>query len=589
MAETTNQLQRIADLVTRAGAISKKQRGMRIEAEEWNTLVDILLGMLQIERLQEDSRQTQLEQRFAVREHEHLGEVTVAWLDPDLQSRIGSGTNAVSTRTTLADMDRKLVEIQKQTAQLQSMVDAHQRTLDRSAVAEIDRTKALRDFQTRFDGVANLSTLVGTLNADVGSLRTNVDTVLELRDTLRDAAGAPIDVAGIRRDVQELQQLRESFKGIDGNPLTMKDLELRLADVSTVAGVGTTSLDQRFSDFSAQLETRFNTRTDTAIHQGLTTVRTENTALADALRTEITTSAGSATAAAAAEANRLITANNDRQNATLDSRFNASKLEITNAAVEGARGIVTQQLAQVPELARAAAQSAANEVGRGITTDLQARFTAEIGTQLKATESRIDARLAPIETGLPELRSSLPGLIGSSVNAAVSTLQGTLTQQLNTQLTATQQQIQAGLNAQVLTTVNGALSNLDTRITAAVNSQMPAITTQVNSAVASATRNVNEQVSAEVGRQINALNIDAQIRSAVQSGTRDLQTTLAGQLAAQEARLTTLITKTADTLRGETKALVDVSVTNTRNDILRSVDTRISTARLNPAGPVIIR
>ena len=185
MAETTNQLQRIADLVTRTGAIAKKQRGMRIEAEEWNTLVDILLGILQIERLQEDSRQTQLEQRFAPREHEHLGEVSLAWLDADLQSRIGSGTNAVSTRVTLSDMDRKIIEIQKQTEQLQSMVEAHQRALDRSAVSEIDRTKALRDFQTRFDGVANLTTLVGTLNADVGSLRTNVDTVLELRESLR--------------------------------------------------------------------------------------------------------------------------------------------------------------------------------------------------------------------------------------------------------------------------------------------------------------------------------------------------------------------------------------------------------------------
>ncbi len=589
MAETTNQLQRIADLVTRTGAIAKKQRGMRIEAEEWNTLVDILLGILQIERLQEDSRQTQLEQRFAPREHEHLGEVSLAWLDADLQSRIGSGTNAVSTRVTLSDMDRKIVEIQKQTEQLQSMVEAHQRALDRSAVSEIDRTKALRDFQTRFDGVANLTTLVGTLNADVGSLRTNVDTVLELRESLRDATGAPIDVAGIGREVKELQQLRESFKGIDGSPLTMKDLELRLADVSTVAGVGNTSLDSRFADFSAQLETRFNSRTDTAINQGLTTVRTENSALAETLRGEIKSGGTAATSAATAEANRLIAANNDRQNTALDARFNTSRTEITSAALEGARGIVTQQMAQVPEIARAAAQAAANEVGRGITNDLQGKFTAEITAQVRATESRMDARIKPLETGLPALRSELPDLIGTNVNAAVTTLQASLAQQVNTQLIATQQQIQSSLNAQVTSTVNGALSNLDTRITSAVNAQMPAITTQVNNTVASATRNLNEQVGAEVGRQIGALNLDAQIKSAVQSSTRDLQTTLAGQLAAQEARLTTLISKTADTLRGETKALVDVSVTTTRNDILRSVDTRLATPRNNQPGPVIIR
>lgn len=589
MAETTNQLERIADLVTRAGAISRKQRGMRIEAEEWNTLVDILLGVLQIERLQEDSRQTQLEQRFSPRDHEHLGEVTLAWLDPDLQSRLGSGSGTVSTRTALADIDRKLLEVQKQTEQLQTLVDAHQRTLDRSAVAEIDRSKTLRDFQTRFDGVANLSTLVGTLNADVGSLRKNVDTVLELRQSLRDATGAPIDVSGIRRDVQELLQIRDNFKGVDGRPLTMKDIELRLADVSSVAGIGRTSLDQRFADFSAQLDTRFDSRTGTAVNQGLATLRSESTALAEALRAELKTSATSVASAATAEANRLISANNDRQNAALESRLNASRIDITNAALEGARGIVTQQLAQVPELTRAAAQSAASEVGRGIANDLQAKFTTEIATQLKSSETRIDARITPIETALPELRSSLPGLIGTSVNSAVGTLQGTLTQQFNAQLTSTQQQIQTGVNAQVVAAVNSSLSTLDTRITNAVNAQIPALTTQVNNAVTTATRNVNEQVSAEVGRQITALNINEQVKSAVQSGTRDLQTSIASQLAAQEARITTLITKNSETLRGETKALVEASITNTRTDILRTVDTRISTLRVNPAVPVVIR
>src|SRR5437867_4954696 len=97
MAEQTSQLQRIADLVQRAGTIAAKQRGMRIEAEDWNTIVDILLGVLQIDRLQEQSQAAQLEQRFALRDHEHLGEVNVAWLEPSLQSGL-AGSNGVTTR-----------------------------------------------------------------------------------------------------------------------------------------------------------------------------------------------------------------------------------------------------------------------------------------------------------------------------------------------------------------------------------------------------------------------------------------------------------------------------------------------------------
>ena len=52
---TTNQLERIGALVDRLGPLAAKTRGMRIEAGEWNTLVDIVLGVLQVERAQAES------------------------------------------------------------------------------------------------------------------------------------------------------------------------------------------------------------------------------------------------------------------------------------------------------------------------------------------------------------------------------------------------------------------------------------------------------------------------------------------------------------------------------------------------------
>ena len=165
MAEAVSQLNRIADLVQRVGVIGGKQRGMRIEAEEWNALVDVLLGVLQVDRLQEQSQHAQLDERFAPREHEHLGEVNVAWLEPSLQNGL-AGRDAVSTRQVLADMDRKIVAMQSQLTTLQTTLDAHQRQLDRAAVDEIGRTKTLRDFETRFEGVANIRTTVQTISGD---------------------------------------------------------------------------------------------------------------------------------------------------------------------------------------------------------------------------------------------------------------------------------------------------------------------------------------------------------------------------------------------------------------------------------------
>ena len=50
----TNQLSKIVDLVDRVSKLDGKQRGMRIEADDWNALVGVLQGMLEVDRAQED-------------------------------------------------------------------------------------------------------------------------------------------------------------------------------------------------------------------------------------------------------------------------------------------------------------------------------------------------------------------------------------------------------------------------------------------------------------------------------------------------------------------------------------------------------
>jgi hypothetical protein len=579
MAEATSQLQRIASLVEQAGSISKKQRGMRIEAEDWNLLVDILLGVLQVERLQEESQQTQLEEKFALRNHEHLGEVSLAWLDPDLQSRIGGGGN-VSTRQVLADMDRRIQNLRDEVMSLQTVVDTHQRALDRSAVDELDRSKALRDFQARFDSVSNLKTAVNTLSSDVGSLRANVDSVLELKKSLSDAQGNPIDVAGMRKELTDLQGIRESLNGIDGKPLTLRDLEVRLTDVANAVGVGGSgSLDKRFADFSAALESRLTESNKAAIAEGISGVRAENAALEAKLHSEIESTAAQTLAAASTETARQITAFGVQQKSALDQQFAANNAVLSAATLDAARAMISQQMATVPEIARAAAQTAASDAGRSVAADLQAKFTADIAAQIQASEARIDARLKPLEAGLPELKNSLPDLISGRVQTSVTALQSSLAQQVTTQVNGAQQQIQTALAGQVTSTVNSALAGLDGRISSALNAQMPALNAQINQAVTAATKNLNEEVASEVGRQLTALNLDAKISGAVKDESQRLQTTFSSQLTAQEARLTTLINTTAAALRGESKALLDSSLAQIKNEILSNVDAKISASR----------
>jgi archaellum component FlaC len=588
MSDSTGQLKRIAELVERAGGISKKQRGMRIEAEEWNTLVDILLGVLQIARLQEDSRQNQLEEKFAKREHEHLGQIGLAWLEPELQNRLGGGSS-VSTRTLLSDFERKLQELVATTRQLNTQVDLHQQSLDRSAVAEIDRTKGLRDVQARLDGIANLRNLVGTLNTDVTDLRTHVSTVLELRNSLKDPTGQTINVADIRRDVLELKKLGDSFKGVDGRPLTMKDLELRLTDVASAAGVGGHSIDQRLSDFSAELENRIKLHNDETLKQRLDALNSEHVTLIGKLRTQIETSAAGVLTTAGVKAKEIVSSGVKQQNDQLDARLKDARVEITASVIDKTRGLISLEMATIPDLARAAAQVVAVDTSKALVRDLQVKLSTELSDQGK---SRFDGRLKNLETGLPELQTRLVSVLDARVSEAENRTQATLSQQLNTQLSTTQQQFQATVTGQVNASIAEAFVNVDKRVAVALEAQTPAIKTQVTAAVTTATKNLNEQVSSEVGKQVGALKLEDSLKSAMKTQVRDLQVSIASQLSAQEARTSTLVNQSISAVRGDTKSMLDASLAQSRTDILSSVDKRFTNFRPTPLvtpGAVVIR
>ena len=107
---TTLQLERIATLVDKLNPVANKQRGMRIEAGEWNVLIDVLRGILQVDRTQEDSTQSSLAQSFAAIDHVHLGQIDITWLDADLQAQLGGqqSQGSVLTRTALGEATQKI-------------------------------------------------------------------------------------------------------------------------------------------------------------------------------------------------------------------------------------------------------------------------------------------------------------------------------------------------------------------------------------------------------------------------------------------------------------------------------------------------
>ena len=102
MTSTIDQLDRITKLAAALTPLANKQRGMPIQADDWNALVTTIAAILEIDRAQEVSFDSALAGAYASRSHEHLGDVSLPWLAPDLQSRVGAPGGAVGILTALS-------------------------------------------------------------------------------------------------------------------------------------------------------------------------------------------------------------------------------------------------------------------------------------------------------------------------------------------------------------------------------------------------------------------------------------------------------------------------------------------------------
>jgi hypothetical protein len=605
MSSSATQLERISALVDKLDPLSNKQRGMRIEAQEWNALVEVLAGTLQLARLQEQRTENILDQRFASKEHEHLGEVNLAWLDADLQARISGGDNGIATRQALAAMDQKIKALSDQVAKLSTALDRSQQLLDETIVLNSDKTKKLLAFEQRFKGVEDLRIAVTTLSNDVGSVRVNVDKVLELRKSLQDSAGNPINVVKLRDDLTDLQSIRENLKGADGRPLRLRDLELKIQEVADVVGTGGQGgLEGRFATFSASLLDTLDERTETKITQVQESLRTETAATETRLRAEILTSSTETRDLLTLQTKDQISASEAIINKAQDTRVKTLEA-FTKDEISSTRALLNDRLAAVPDQVKAQLDTAVNTLRTSLTTTLQASLSATLTTQVKEVDTRLGQQITAVQAATTSLTQSLPEMINTRIGNVMPEFQNTLNQQITAQVGAARTAIEAGVDNRVSTAVSNSLQNLDARIATAVTQQTSTIDGKISTAVSAATRNLPTQVADEVRVQITGADIDGKIQNSAKAVTSQLRSELKAAMADQDGRMSAAIQSVTTLTDGQIKAsasatlreakdfttaqssilrtdlttLIDSRTRSTRDSLLADMDTRLQTSR----------
>lgn len=579
---TTLQLERIATLVDKLNPVANKQRGMRIEAGEWNVLIDVLRGILQVDRTQEDSTQSSLAQSFAAIDHVHLGQIDITWLDADLQAQLGGqqSQGSVLTRTALGEATQKINSLGTEVARLSTLAETHQLLLDRASVDAADRSKVLSQFDARFAGVENLRTLVGAVSNDVNGLRGNLDTVLQLRTSLSDANGNPIDVAQLKTQIGDLQTLRDNLKGVDGNLLRMRDIEVRLNEIGDAAGVGGAGgLDQRIATATGQLKEQLNAlqdERDGALQQALTDGITSSEGR---LRNELNATVDARAQTLEQNLNTRIGDSETRTNASMDARIAKSAESVGKTANDNAVTLIDKRLAGVPEQVRATTAEMITALRTDLSTQISANVNAALDTRFKGLQTQVDTRLVSIEGRVADFEKRIPSLVASGIDTLRADLANQISEQVKINTEALRGDLQNVISEQIKGNLAEVQTQLDTHISDSVNARLAGLDEIVAKSVATATRDLPQKIGAEVKTQIDALKLGDQIKSANAELTAQLRKEQALALSDQQATTSAAINSSVTLLRGEIGA--------TRTELTNTINARNNTVTpVSPRGNV---
>ena len=579
---TTLQLERIATLVDKLNPVANKQRGMRIEAGEWNVLIDVLRGILQVDRTQEDSTQSSLAQSFAAIDHVHLGQIDITWLDADLQAQLGGqqSQGSVLTRTALGEATQKITSLGTEVARLSTLAETHQLLLDRASVDAADRSKVLSQFDARFAGVENLRTLVGAVSNDVNGLRGNLDTVLQLRTSLSDANGNPIDVAQLKTQIGDLQTLRDNLKGVDGNLLRMRDIEVRLNEIGDAAGVGGAGgLDQRIATATGQLKEQLNAlqdERDGALQQALTDGITSSEGR---LRNELNATVDARAQTLEQNLNTRIGDSETRTNASMDARIAKSAESVGKTANDNAVTLIDKRLAGVPEQVRATTAEMITALRTDLSTQISANVNAALDTRFKGLQTQVDTRLVSIEGRVADFEKRIPSLVASGIDTLRADLANQISDQVKINTEALRGDLQNVISEQIKGNLAEVQTQLDTHISDSVNARLAGLDEIVAKSVATATRDLPQKIGAEVKTQIDALKLGDQIKSANADLAAQLRKEQALAQSDQQATTSAAINSSVTLLRGEIGA--------TRTELTNTINARNNTVTpVSPRGDV---
>lgn len=549
-----------ATLSERLLPLRGKRRGDPIQADDWNTVVQACLSLLEMVQNEAETARARLEASYARREHEHIGEVSLSWLDPEMQQRIGSAVDAAG-RGAVAALEKRVEALDAQVKALQASNAALESRLDRLAASDVDRTLSIRNLGERVKAFGDFDGRLATLSTSVATLSPKIDDVFKLREALTDEQGNTIKLLDLRTDVKKLERLGTQLTGIDGTPVRITDIQQQIRDLRDAAGIGQ-GLEPRLAVLSSDLETRLNAKFEGNVRDLRTTLVTDQ-------ETRITNSVAVKVSEAAAAQNTTINTRLGAIEQSVTQAVSTSVLGTVKADLETRGKAIDDKLATVGTLVNAAVLSARPEIEKSVRDTVTPSVLQEVRTAAAAADTRVNDKIRAIETTVTTLRTRLPG----DIDAAVRDLTGTATTEIlgavDTRVNDARTSILAVVPDAAKSAASAVIGDLDARIGTAVSATVGDLDARVSTAVGTATSNLPALAEQAAKTEVEKLDVPALVSRSTAQAEQRINTTMAQRFELEQANRTDAINRTVISLRGEmvATAKTEVEVLRKENDL----------------------
>lgn len=533
---TTNQLQRIADLTGRLGPLGRKTRGMKIQADEWNTLVDVMRGLLEIDRSQEEIVSIALDEKYAAKHHAHPGEISIDWLDASLQARLQDAGGSVAVRAELSNMDNKIKSLIGEVARLTERVDMLQKQIDNWTVADFDRAKALRDFSASIAGLETLRTAVTSLSKQIQDVNQNVNAVLDLKQSLTDPQGKPINLVEMREQLNDVRAFRQNLQGVDGTLVNLKTFELKFKNIEdSLRAGGVKDPEGNLAVVTAAVESHVKGDFD-SIKSDMNTLQKDNASLRKALDDAVK----AARRSLETDINAKLTQSEININSEFEKRLRTETDKLRDDLTATSSKLIESRLtATISPLIQTQFAAARSDIENNIRAQMGDSVSGLVKSQLVDVSKQLNTQVAQFQQQVAQLRDEVPLRVVNQVETLRESLKTEIDANLNENLKQTRAAIEPLIANKVASLVSESFAPLNQQVGVMVDKRIEEVNEKLTSQMTKSFNSVSADIANKVRDEFIRINFPDQLDKLKTAIEGSVAAKLAGSVEGLRAQIST--------------------------------------------------